>query len=87
LLRVDQFPVWIGIQLWRFDILEDAPIARSVEHLGGQHIVYAYQAKLPKEDDGKQRPDGRSQIVHPLVAPEPGDQRRAKAASWIEAGA
>src|SRR5437588_13067541 len=83
----DQFPILICIQLWRFDILEDASIARSVEELGRQHIVYAHYAKATKEDDGKQRPDWRSKIVQPLVAPEPGDQSRAKTAGRIEADA
>ncbi len=77
----------ICIQLRCFDILEDAPIARSVEHLGGQHTVDAHHAQQSKEDDDKQRPEGRSKIIQALVAPEPGDQSGAKAASGIQAGA
>ncbi len=87
LSRFDQLTIRICIQLRCFDILEDAPIARSVEHLGGQHIVDAHHAQQSKEDDGKQRPEGRSKIIHALVAPEPGDQSGAKAASGIQAGA
>ena len=77
----------ICIQLWRLDMLKDAPVARSVEELGGQHIVYAHHAQRSKEDDGKQCPAWRSEIIQPLVAPEPGGQCRAKVASWIQAGA
>ena len=82
----DQFSILSCIDLWRFDILEDAPIARSVEDLGGQHIVDAHHAQRSKEDNGEQGPDEGSKVIHPLVAPEPGDQCRAKAASGIEAG-
>ena len=87
LSRCDQLTIRIYIQLRCFDMLEDAPIAQSVEQLGVQHIVYAHQAQRSKEEDSKQRPDGRSKIIHPLVAPEPGDQCGAKAAGWIQAGA
>ena len=64
--------------MWRFDILEDAPIARSVEDLGRQHIVYAHHAQRSKEDDGKQvRLVANSGIVknRPLYLPELIDPR------------
>src|SRR6266496_1070346 len=75
----------IGRHTWCADIHEHAPIVRDVEQLAGEHITLTNREET-KGSYSQQGPKEGRNPVEPMFIPDPGDQGRAKASCWIEAG-
>src|SRR5215469_14606050 len=74
-----------GRHTWCADVREHTTIVWDVEQFAGQHITLTNREET-KGTYSQQGPNGRRNPVEPMAIPEPGDQGRAKASCWIEAG-